>query len=69
MHETRLERVQNVRTRQRVLERLLRVGTVYFDTAGEAGFDFAFRGVNDPRGIVRTVNAALEDLGITHPHV
>src|SRR5947209_3183872 len=55
MHETRLERVQNVRTNQRMLERLLRVGTVSFDTAGEAGFDFAFRGVNDPRGIVRTV--------------
>jgi uncharacterized membrane protein YdbT with pleckstrin-like domain len=69
MHETRLERVQNVRTRQRLLERLLRVGTVDFDTAGEAGFDFSFRGVDNPRGIVRTVNAALEDIGATHPHV
>lgn len=69
MHETRLERVQNVSTRQRPLERLLRVGTVDFDTAGEAGFDFSFRGVADPRGIARTVNSALEGMGLTHPHV
>jgi hypothetical protein len=25
--------------------------------------------VEDPGGIVRTVNSALEDLGLTHPHV
>ena len=59
LHETRLERVQNVNARQSLLERLLRIGTVDFDTAGSAGFDFAFRGVADPRAIVRTVHAAL----------
>jgi uncharacterized membrane protein YdbT with pleckstrin-like domain len=69
MHETRLERIQNVSTRQRMLERMLRVGTVDFDTAAEAGFDFAFRGVADPRGIARTINSALETTGLTHPHV
>ena len=69
MHETRLERVQNVRARQRVLERLLGVGTVDFDTAAGAAYDFSFRGVDHPRRIVRTVNAALEDMGLTHPHV
>lgn len=69
LHETRLERVQNVRSRQHVLERLLRVGTVDFDTAGESGFDFSFRGVANPRSIVRTVNAALEQMGLTHPQV
>ncbi len=69
LHETRLERVQNVNARQRLLERLLGVGTVDFDTAGGAAYDFSFRGVEDPSGIVRTVNAALEDLGLTHPHV
>lgn len=69
MHETRLERVQNVRSRQSVLERLLRVGTVDFDTAAGAAYDFAFRGVEDPRGIVRTVDGALEDLRLTHPQV
>jgi uncharacterized membrane protein YdbT with pleckstrin-like domain len=69
MHEARLERVQNVSSRQRVLERLLGVGTVDFDTAAGAAYDFSFRGVDDPGEICRTVNAALEDMGLTHPHV
>jgi uncharacterized membrane protein YdbT with pleckstrin-like domain len=69
LHECRIERVQNVNTRQRLLERVLGIGTVDFDTAAGAAYDFSFRGVEDPGGIVRTVNAALEDLGLTHPQV
>jgi uncharacterized membrane protein YdbT with pleckstrin-like domain len=69
MHETRLERVQNVNSRQRVLERVLGVGSVDFDTAGSAEFDFSFRGVADPAQIVRTVDKALHDLRLTHPQV
>jgi uncharacterized membrane protein YdbT with pleckstrin-like domain len=64
LHQTRLERVQNVNSRQTVFERLLRVGTVDFDTAGEAGFDFSFRGVTHPHRIVRTVDRALHDSGV-----
>lgn len=60
MHETRLERVQNVGTRQSPVERLLRVGTVDFDTAAGDNFDFAFVGVENPRTIVRTVDRALQ---------
>ncbi len=62
VHETRLERVQNVNLSQSLLERMLRVGTVDFDTAGGAEYDFAFRGVADPRRIVRTVDRALHRL-------
>ncbi len=69
MHETRLERVQNVNSRQRVLERILGVGTVDFDTAGGAAYDFKFRGVDDPARIVRTVDKALHELRLTHPQV
>jgi uncharacterized membrane protein YdbT with pleckstrin-like domain len=69
LHECRLERVQNVNTRQRLLERMLGIGTVDFDTAAGAAYDFSFRGVEDPGGIVRTVNRALEDLGLMHPQV
>lgn len=69
MHETRLERVQNVNSRQRLLERLLGVGTVDFDTAGGAAYDFRFRGVDDPGQIVRTVDRALHELRLTHPQV
>ena len=59
IQQTDIARVQNVNTKQSVLERMLEVGTVDFDTAGSAGLDFAFRGVADPRAIVRTVHAAL----------
>jgi uncharacterized membrane protein YdbT with pleckstrin-like domain len=63
VHQTRLERIQNVNSSQSLPERLLRIGTVEFDTAGETQFDFAFRGVGDPRGIVRTVDRALHQIG------
>ena len=69
LHETRLERVQNVRTRQTMLERLLGVGTVDFDTAAGAAYDFSFHGVEQPARIVQTVNRALEELRLTHPQV
>jgi uncharacterized membrane protein YdbT with pleckstrin-like domain len=59
LRQTRLERVQNVNARQSIVERLLRVGTVDFDTAGGAGYDFTFHGVDNPREIVRTVERAL----------
>ena len=69
MHETRIERVQNVNVQQSVMDRLLRVGTVTFDTAGEAGYDFAFRGVSNPDKIVRVVDAAIHDFQARQPGV
>jgi uncharacterized membrane protein YdbT with pleckstrin-like domain len=63
LHQTRLERVQNVNATQSFVERCVRIGTVDFDTAGESEYDFAFRGVRDPRAIVRTVDRALHELG------
>jgi uncharacterized membrane protein YdbT with pleckstrin-like domain len=61
LRETRLERLQNVASRQSLLERVLRVGTVDFDTAGGSGYDFAFHGVENPKQIVRTVDRALQE--------
>jgi uncharacterized membrane protein YdbT with pleckstrin-like domain len=46
-----IDRVQNVSTTQNLLQRLLRVGNVDFDTAGSADFDFRFAGVNAPRDL------------------
>ena len=63
LHQTRLERVQNVNASQSLIQRLARIGTVDFDTAGESDFDFAFHGVSDPREIVRTVDRALHEMG------
>jgi uncharacterized membrane protein YdbT with pleckstrin-like domain len=57
--ETRLERVQNVAARQSVAQRVLRVGSVHFDTAAGADYDFSFHGVSHPSELVRTVNRAL----------
>ncbi len=65
LHETRLDRVQNVGSHQSVLQRLLGVGTVDFDTAGGAAFDFSFRGVAHPHRIVRTVDHALHQRAAT----
>jgi uncharacterized membrane protein YdbT with pleckstrin-like domain len=67
LHQTRLDRVQNVNSSQSMLERLLRVGTVDFDTAGSAEFDFSFRGVAHPHRLAQTVDEALREHGASTP--
>lgn len=69
LHETRLERVQNVNSRQSLFQRVLGVGAVDFDTAGSAEYDFTFRGVANPHAIVRTVNHALHEAQHLQPGV
>jgi uncharacterized membrane protein YdbT with pleckstrin-like domain len=59
--EARLDRVQNVNTRQSFLERILQVGTVDFDTAGSDDYDFSFTGVADPEDITKTVHLAQRE--------
>jgi uncharacterized membrane protein YdbT with pleckstrin-like domain len=59
--EARLERVQNVNTDQSVLGRLLRVGTVDFDTAGTDADGFKFEGVADPLEVVQSVDRAQRE--------
>ena len=61
VHHTRLQRVQNVTFRQSLRERMLGIGDVVFDTAGEQGFNFSFQGVADPQAIVRTVDRAIRE--------
>ncbi len=56
--QTHLERVQNVNTDQSFLERILRVGTVDFDTAGTDDSDFTFDGVASPGEVVAAVDRA-----------
>src|SRR3954469_17085357 len=62
--ETRLERIQNVNTDQSVFERLLRIGTVDFDTAGGGDYDFAFRGVADPSRVGQGVAPAIREIEV-----
>ena len=60
--ETRIQRVQNVNTEQRFLQRILRVGTVDFDTAGTDDSEFRFVGVADPAEVVRAVDRAQRSI-------
>ena len=62
VQQTRVERVQNVNTDQRIRDRLLRVGTVDFDTAGTDDSDFKFVGISNPVGVAQAVDRALRDL-------
>ena len=59
VEEARLERVQNVNVQQGVLDRILQVGTVDFDTASNRADDtFQFRGIAQPEKITRLVDEA-----------
>jgi uncharacterized membrane protein YdbT with pleckstrin-like domain len=61
VQETRLERVQNVNYQQSVLDRMLGVGTVDFDTAGTDDSEFRFEWVDGPEEVVRAVDHAIEE--------
>ncbi len=58
IQETRLERVQNVNYNQSLLERMLQVGDVDFDTAAGDDYNFIFVGVADPAEVVERVDRA-----------
>jgi uncharacterized membrane protein YdbT with pleckstrin-like domain len=61
VEETRVDRVQNVTVSQGILDRVLQVGTVDFDTASNRADDtFQFRGIADPGKITRLVDQAHE---------
>ena len=55
---THLNRVQNVSMRQGVIQRLMGIGDVDWDTAGttENDADFTFRGIDDPSQLVHLVD-------------
>ena len=57
---TTIDRVQNVETHQSLFERLLRIGTVDFDTAGTDEGKFAFEGVARPKQVVAAVDRAQQ---------
>jgi uncharacterized membrane protein YdbT with pleckstrin-like domain len=58
VQQTRIDRVQNVNTDQRLIDRILSVGTVDFDTAGTDDSDFTFRGIANPDEVVAAVDRA-----------
>jgi uncharacterized membrane protein YdbT with pleckstrin-like domain len=58
IQETRLERVQNVNYHQTVVQRMLQVGDVDFDTAAGDDYNFVFAGVAEPADVVHMVDRA-----------
>lgn len=60
VQETRLRRIQNVTIDQSVAQRILRIGTVDYDTAGDndGGDRFRMLGVENPDALIRLVDKA-----------
>jgi uncharacterized membrane protein YdbT with pleckstrin-like domain len=65
--QTRIDRVQNVNTNQRLRDRILRVGTVDFDTAGTDDSEFRFVGIASPGSVVRAVDKAQREAATAAP--
>jgi uncharacterized membrane protein YdbT with pleckstrin-like domain len=63
--QTQINRVQNVNTHQSVLQRMLVIGNVNFDTAAGDDYDFEFSGVADPQDVVDAVHRAQRDADTT----
>ena len=61
IQETRLERVQNVNYDQSVLQRMLQIGDVDFDTAAGDDYNFVFEGVDEPEDVVQRVERGDPD--------
>jgi uncharacterized membrane protein YdbT with pleckstrin-like domain len=61
VQQTRIDRVQNVNTEQRLSERIMRVGTVDFDTAGTDDSEFRFVGIASPGEVVTAVDRAQRE--------
>ena len=61
VQQARIERVQNVNTDQSVIQRILQVGTVDFDTAGTTDSDFKFEGVAQPEQVMQAVDQAQRE--------
>ena len=65
--QTLITRVQNVNTHQSVLQRLLQIGNVNFDTAAGDDYDFQFAGVADPAEVVEAVHRAPREADAPAP--
>jgi uncharacterized membrane protein YdbT with pleckstrin-like domain len=63
IQETRLERVQNVNYHQGVIQRMLQIGDVDFDTAAGDDYNFVFSGVAEPGDVVHMVDKATHRYG------
>lgn len=59
VQETRVERIQDVGYSQGVIQRILQIGDVDFDTASDQADEFVFTGVSDPEDLLAEIRAAF----------
>ena len=59
---TNVDRIQNITVTQSPVDRIMKVGTIDFDTAGEESADrFSFIGVNNPQNLREQIMHARDD--------
>ncbi|MEO5633117.1 PH domain-containing protein [Gaiella sp.] len=59
---TNVDRIQNITVKQSPVDRIMRVGSIDFDTAGDNAADrFSFIGVNDPQDLRERIMHARDD--------
>jgi uncharacterized membrane protein YdbT with pleckstrin-like domain len=59
---TNVDRIQNITVKQSPVDRIMKVGSIDFDTAGDNASDrFSFVGVNNPQDLRDRIMRARED--------
>ena len=59
---TNVDRIQNITVKQSPVDRIMKVGSIDFDTAGDNAADrFSFIGVNHPQGLRERIMHARDD--------
>ena len=59
---TNVDRIQNITVKQSPVDRIMKVGSIDFDTAGDNAADrFSFVGVNDPQDLRERIMQARDD--------
>ena len=69
IEETRLDRVQDVRVKQGLGQRMLGVGTVDFGTSAESGAGFRFEGIANPDHVARQIDRVIHEADAPAPPV
>jgi uncharacterized membrane protein YdbT with pleckstrin-like domain len=65
---TNVDRIQNITVKQSPVDRIMKVGSIDFDTAGDNATDrFSFIGVNDPQDLRERIMHARDDEKATGP--
>ena len=59
---TNVDRIQNITVKQSPVDRIMKVGSIDFDTAGDESSDrFSFLGVNNPQDLRERIMHARDD--------